>query len=233
MKYKPHPNIEITKVAQAPDAPCTPIFCTLFRNPIPGPGYKKTGFTMIEMLITIAIVAVVVSLAAPSYSTFIEKRKITGGAEEIASFMMLARSEAVKHNQQTTVSFVRNGDTDWCIGMMFGSAPCDCENSTVTDADYCALKYTDSGGNVVEPQLISSGDYSGFKLTAAATASGAGSALTYDPVRGILADVLDISSFTIQSNNAAYELRTNISATGTVKTCTNSSKKVSGFKSCP
>jgi type IV fimbrial biogenesis protein FimT len=204
------------------------------RNSISGFGNKKTGFTLIELLITIAIVAVLVTLAEPSYSTFIEKRKITGGAEEIASFMMLARSEAVKHNQQTTVSFFRDPDTnDWCIGMMLGSEPCDCKISTDTDAKYCALKYTDNVGPVVEPQLISSSDYSGFKLTAATTAFGGDQALTYDPVRGILAEPTDLSSFTVQSNNAAYELRVNISATGTVKTCTNSSKKVWGYKSCP
>jgi type IV fimbrial biogenesis protein FimT len=202
------------------------------RNSISGRGNKKTGFTLIELLITIAIVAVLVTLAEPSYSKFIEKRKITGGAEEIASFMMLARSEAVKRNQQTTVSFVRTGNTNWCIGMMLGSEPCDCKISTDTDPKYCALKYTDNVGPVVEPQLISSSDYSGFKLTAATTAFGGDQALTYDPVRGILAEPTDLSSFTVQSNNAAYELRVNISATGTVKTCTNSSKKVWGYKSC-
>ena len=217
-------------------SPCMPMFYPPFRNSISGFGYKKAGFTTIELLITMAIVAVLVTLAEPSYSTFIEKRKITGGAEEIASFMMLARSEAVKHNQQTTVSFVRTGDTDWCIGMMFESvfAPCDCKISTDTDDKYCALKYTENGSTdvVVEPQLISSSDYSGFKLTAATTAFGGDQALTYDPVRGILAEPTDLSSFTVQSNNAAYELSANISATGTVKICTNSSKNVSGYKSC-
>jgi type IV fimbrial biogenesis protein FimT len=198
------------------------------------------GFTLPELMITVALVAILASLAVPAYSTFVEKRRITGGAEGIAAFMMLARSEAVKQNQQTTVSFYRNPDdsTDWCLGMTLGDTACDCTISRIDEDEgagifYCELEYTDGNGNSISSgaQLISSSEYSGFQLTAATTGSG-DTALTYDPIRGILDDPTDISSITIQSSSSVYELTINVSPTGTVKTCTNTSKMVTGFKSC-
>ena len=192
---------------------------------------SNSGFSLLETMATVSTIAILTSLGAPSYSDFIEKRKLTGAAEEIAAFMTLARSGAVKHNQQTTVSFNRTSSTDCCLGMTLGPDACDCTKSTISDVDYCALKYTDNAANnVIEPRLMSSGDYSGFKLTAATTGSG-DSALTFDPVRGVLADLADITSFTIQSSNEDYELNVNVSATGTVKTCTNGTP-LTGFKSC-
>ena len=56
-------------------------------------------------------------------------------------------------------------------------------------------------------------------------------ALTFDPVRGVLTDLADIAVFTIQSTNTKHELKVNVSATGTVKTCTNGIP-LTGFKSC-
>ena len=127
---------------------------------------KKTisGFTLIELMITVTVVAVLATLALPSYSTFIEKRKTIGGAEELAAFMMLARGEAAKHNQQTTVSFVRTDATNWCVGTIFGSVACDC-TVAADDPSYCALIYNDINGNVVsEARLMSSSEFSGVIL---------------------------------------------------------------------
>lgn len=189
------------------------------------------GSTMIELMVTVATVAVLASIGIPSYSDFMEKRRLSGGAVEITSFLSLARNSAVKHNQQTTVSFNHTSDTDWCLGVILGADPCDCTNSTVSDADYCALKYTDDSGTaVIEPQWISSADYSGFLMETATTGSG-GSALTFDPVRGVVAFFADTATIAVQSTNTKYELEINVSPTGAVKTCTKGAP-LSGFKSC-
>ena len=115
--------------------------------------------------------------------------------------------------------------------MTLGPDACDCTSSTVTDDDYCALKYTDGSGTaVIEPQLVSSGDFTGFELVAASTGSG-DSAITFDPVRGILANMADSASFTLHSDNDEYELEVNVSVTGAVKAC-STGVPVPGYKSC-
>ena len=190
-----------------------------------------SGYSVIELMVAVGIVAVLASIGVPSYTEFIEKRRITGAADEIVAVMALARGSAVKHNQPTTVSF-NMGESDWCMGVVLGSVGCDCMVSTESAENYCAMKYSDvSGNDVVESQIISNDEYSDVAMIAATTGSG-DSRLSFDPVRGVLADLSDIASFTIRSTtNAAYELRIDISATGTVKTCTNG-VAMTGMKSC-
>lgn len=59
--------------------------------------------SLIELMVGIAIVAILFSLAAPSFSTWIQGTHIRTAAEAMQNGLMLARSEAVQRN--TTVRF--------------------------------------------------------------------------------------------------------------------------------
>lgn len=56
------------------------------------------GLTVIEMMVTVAVVAIVVALAAPSFSSFTAKRRIEGVMNEFSTDLQYARSEAVLRN---------------------------------------------------------------------------------------------------------------------------------------
>lgn len=58
----------------------------------------QRGLTAIELMVTVAIVAIIVSLAAPSFSSFIAKRRIEGVMTELVTDLQYARSEAVQRN---------------------------------------------------------------------------------------------------------------------------------------
>ena len=61
------------------------------------------GMTMIELMVGIAIVAILFALTAPSFSTWIQNTHIRTAAEALQNGLMLARAEAVRRN--TTVRF--------------------------------------------------------------------------------------------------------------------------------
>lgn len=61
------------------------------------------GVTLIEVLVAIAIVAMVLGLAAPSMRTWIQNTQIRSGAESILGGIKQARFEAISRN--TTVAF--------------------------------------------------------------------------------------------------------------------------------
>ena len=65
---------------------------------------KTRGLTLIEMIIGIAILSVLMALAIPNFSAWIENMKIRGTAETLLSGLQLARAEALKGNAAVSFS---------------------------------------------------------------------------------------------------------------------------------
>jgi type IV fimbrial biogenesis protein FimT len=80
------------------------------------------GFTIIELMISIALLGLVLILAMPSYRAFIQNSYIRTAAESIQSGLQLARAEAVSRNTQ--VQFVLGVNSAWSIGCVTPSADC-------------------------------------------------------------------------------------------------------------
>ena len=69
----------------------------------------ERGFTLVELLVVVAILATVLSASAPSFRTFLEGQQVKGMAYEITADLLLARSEALKRNASVTVVRDANG----------------------------------------------------------------------------------------------------------------------------
>lgn len=61
------------------------------------------GFTLIELMLGIALAAVIVSMAAPSFSTAMKNNKIVAEANELIADIHFARSEAVKRSTRVVL----------------------------------------------------------------------------------------------------------------------------------
>lgn len=75
---------------------------------------RSTGFTLFELLVTLSIVAIIATIALPSFTRFIAQNELNTAARELRTALMLARSEAVKRSE--TVYVKRN--TDWSDGLL-------------------------------------------------------------------------------------------------------------------
>src|SRR5688500_14056788 len=89
--------------------------------------HKNLGFVIAELLITIAIIAMVSLLAAPSYRNFVQQNRLTSAAESLFIDMHLARSEAIRKQTDIYVS-IQPGSTSWCYGLSEGTS-CNCTQS--------------------------------------------------------------------------------------------------------
>ena len=66
----------------------------------------ERGFSLVEMLIVVAIVAVLGAVALPNIGQYIRNYKIKGAAQMVAGSLQAARSRAIMSNTNLGVSFV-------------------------------------------------------------------------------------------------------------------------------
>ena len=74
---------------------------------------RARGFTMIEVLMVLAIVAILASITAPAMRDFIDAQVIKNPASDLYSSLVLARSEAIKRNAPVDLE---PAAADWAQG---------------------------------------------------------------------------------------------------------------------
>ncbi len=142
---------------------------------------QNSGFTLVELMVTVAVLAILLGIAIPSFQGTLDKRRIVGAAEQIYADLQYARSEAIRQNKSVTVHFRNIGtNTAWCYGMY---------ERTGTTGDACNCTTTTSGAENSNctvrglTKTVYSTDYRGISLTAA---SFSGTTFTtFTPLRGM------------------------------------------------
>jgi type IV fimbrial biogenesis protein FimT len=75
---------------------------------------RMSGFTMMELLIVITIVAILAGIGAPSFRNITTSYRIAGEVNGLLGDMQFARAEAVKEGQNVTICVSSNGTS--CSG---------------------------------------------------------------------------------------------------------------------
>lgn len=97
----------------------------------------QRGFSLVELLVTIAILTIIVSLGVPLYSQFTRDSAISGATSELVALVGEARSRAVAEREGIVVSRLLDDadDGDWSGGW---------DSSRVADGE--RLQLVDRGG---------------------------------------------------------------------------------------
>jgi type IV fimbrial biogenesis protein FimT len=195
---------------------------------------QEKGFTLVELMITVVIVAIGVAIALPSWKHMVEKREVTAAAEEIVALMNFAQSEAIKRNQETTVSWNSTGghNKNWCIGVTLGATACDCTETNTAAGDFCDID--DVPYRLVQTSFADIDDE--FLHTNSSLLS---TSFSYDPIRGILTNVPAALATEIAAGDYLYylhndskvdgsrwyELQIRINMVGRVSVCTDDGRR--------
>ena len=75
---------------------------------------RTRGFTVVELMITIAVAVILLGIAVPSFRELIANQRIKSASFDLFSALNYARSEAIKRNTNVTLSATTG--TDWATG---------------------------------------------------------------------------------------------------------------------
>lgn len=139
---------------------------------------RSSGFTLLELMIVIAIIAILAALALPSFTTTLDKQRITGAAEAMLADLRWARAEAIKRNRKIRVTFTIGSPWSYRI-------------------------HADPDGDNTLLKTVSGSDFPSTTLSSASFAGGV-VYTTFDPVRGTNPNN---GTAAITSNNFSAEVK--------------------------
>jgi len=185
------------------------------------PPRAARGFTLIELMLSIALVGVIATLAAPNLRIFLVRNKVSSLSNEFAAALLQARSLAVSRNTCVTLCVAESSNSSTCVGpsaaanynvngwLMFENPVCNAAETVATAAN----------GLVLQQRTGSADSYS-LKGTA-----GELNSVMFDP-RGY-ANLAAAGTFEIVpggSSDAAYKRRVCLDAAGrpTVRSASSS-----------
>lgn len=74
---------------------------------------KDAGFTLTELAVTISVAAILTAIAVPSFNSVIATDRAESAASEFYGSLIEARSEAIRLDQQVTITAAAGG---WAAG---------------------------------------------------------------------------------------------------------------------
>ena len=67
------------------------------------------GFTLIEMMVTVAVLAIILGIGVPSFQGLIERNRVSTATDKLFSALTTARSEAIRLGQDVRVTQATGG----------------------------------------------------------------------------------------------------------------------------
>lgn len=134
------------------------------------------GFTLVELMVTLSIAAILLMVGIPSLNDIIANNKIVSQSNILVSFIQNARMEAVKNNRTTQICVENNPATnscdgsDWATGLKLWS---DKNNDNTVDANEIIRFYKASPGDItITAASFANSDYIEYEATGVSDSTG-------------------------------------------------------------
>lgn len=181
---------------------------------------SSRGFTLVELLVVVAMLAILLTLAAPSFTAFFAKKRIEGVAANLLTDLELARSEAVARNALVQVTI---GTGCYVIHALPATASA---ASTGTSCSATGVIIASGEQEIKRVQVATGAPYS-------IGPEGSLTAILFDPVRGLPRFVPSAAGAAVGVSSTAggWSLNVTIARNGSTSVCTPDGS-VSGVPGC-
>lgn len=179
------------------------------------------GFTLIELMLTIVILAVLLAIAVPSFTNIAGKNRLKSAAERLSTEIDFARTQAIAQNRTARVHFATGAS--WCLGvddqydMSTSTSVCDCASSPAE----CTIDGRE--------QVVTASDFDQIEI---ASTTFPDTDFEFDSTRGILENSADTGRLTFQ-NEDGKQVALRVNPLGRPSICTPSGGNVPEYPSCP
>lgn len=181
---------------------------------------RAAGFTAVELLVIIAVLGVLASLAFPSMRDYLDKQRLIGQARAVSNLAQLARSEAIKRSAASggtglsTIAMTVNPGSPWSVGLATGNAAC-----TPSGPTYCVIQGS------TDTQLVTANECPTCTMTSPTTQQ----VIVFD-LRGLVTGGTD-QAIVLQSP-LGKQIRLSVSRLGRISLCSPAAAAVVGVTPC-
>lgn len=171
---------------------------------------RSAGFTLIELMVALSLVALLLTVAIPSYQSLRQEQMVKAATQAVYTDVMLLKSEAIKRNRTLQFIIFNSGTSNWCYRIFIDGSCNSC-------SDHCSSIEGRKGGDASE--------YPGISLVASYSESASSiRPLSISPRRSSL------TAGNIAISSGTYSMQVKTNNVGRVRTCGVSN--VSGVPAC-
>lgn len=171
---------------------------------------NQPGFTLIELMLVLAVLAILLLVVAPNFSSFIAEGRVSTTKGKLHSSISLARTESIKRGTRVAVCRANNAETN-CAGTSIAAGNADWSNGWLVFADDDEDSSVDAGELIRVQTDINAA--TGIQYSR-------GDMIIYDGLGMLITAANGDETFIVSdSSGSASEDGLSVRATGRVRSC--------------
>ncbi|HWM42574.1 MAG TPA: GspH/FimT family pseudopilin [Burkholderiales bacterium] len=139
--------------------------------------HRERGFNLIELLVTLTVMAVVITMGAPALTNFINDMRLSATTNDLLAYFNYARSEAAKRGARVTVcvsadqATCATTESNWAVGAV---TFVDTDNDGQVDTGETVLRVLNPmpGATILATSAFSTSHYFYYRPSGAANSQG-------------------------------------------------------------
>ena len=187
---------------------------------------RATGFTLIELMVVVAIAAILIFVAAPSFQRLIETQRLRGIADQLVTDLQFARAEAVSRNEWVRFRYRNDLSTMTCYTIFTSTANGQRCNCFLGAGNACP----DARTREIKTVQVLNSSRVGFAIPAGQIGT-----FAFDHLTGSISDIptdddsSPLAQFTLITKiDAGRTLHVTLNSAGRVSICTPSGSEMGG-----